>query len=353
MAKLNVAILDNDKLFMSSVADYLQKKDISVSSFSNQEKFLEWLEEYTGSFDVLLVSQDWAEHEYGSKIRLKIIMASDEDYESDTPAIFKFQPGERLLENIYRIMSHGKKKSADKSKTKMLGVFSASGGAGKSVIAAAICRAAADKGLNVFYLGMEDMPSSGLFFHGQGKRNMSYVFYNIKNKATNMSYRIEQTRCIDEHSKVHFICPPESAQEFFELSPDELQTLFGEFKATGYDLIVVDLPAGLNSITRAASEICDKMLYVIEDSVLGWHKYEVLVRETNLLKLSGFVTDRIIAVINKLKSNNHPEVEYYPVYRIPVLGDLFVQNDEGNTLFYPSRELLNTAHHITQQVFKG
>ena len=348
MAKLNIALLDRDKSFMNSVADFLQKKDITVSCFSNPTMLTDWIQAYPGYLDVLLVAQEWAQQDYGPKIKKVIILALNDDVENDIPAIFKYQPGERLVESILRIIAHGGKKDFVQSRTKMLGVCSAGGGAGKTALAAAVCCAAVDKGINVLYLNLEEIPA-GHIFQGPSKRNFSHILYALKNKAANLSYRIEQTRCVDEKTKVHFLSPPDSAQEFYELTSEELTQLLIEFKAVGYDFVVVDLPAGLGPRTAAAAEVSDCMMYIIEDSPIGWQKHGTFMKELALVNPVGFARNRLVTVVNKIKLAANWDLDFSPVFKVPQGADPFILGSEG-IVFAPPRDMLTAASYIVDYV---
>jgi MinD-like ATPase involved in chromosome partitioning or flagellar assembly len=65
----------------------------------------------------------------------------------------------------------------------VISVVSPAGGTGKSSIAAGCSILCAGRGMRAFYMDLEDIPSTEMFFHGDSRQSFSNVIYQLKATA--------------------------------------------------------------------------------------------------------------------------------------------------------------------------
>ena len=200
MAKLNLIIADYDENYIRGLSEYINSNhsvSFAVNCFTKADSFIRYLKEEP-SADILVVSPDFYDISTPlSQVNLKVLLspgALSREY-PDFKVISKYSTGEKLLGEVLHLYSKSNPKeirtpSYSKS-TVIIGVYSPAGGTGKTTIATALSRQIAELGMESFYLNLESIQSTGVFFNLFGTRNLSYVFYYIKEKSTNLSFKMD------------------------------------------------------------------------------------------------------------------------------------------------------------------
>lgn len=195
--------------------------------------------------------------------------------------IRKYQHMDRFVGEIMRLYAANSQKGltirATQGNTRIISILSPSGGSGKSTIAAGSSSLCAGRGSRTFYLNLENIPSTDLFFHGDSIQSFSNVIFHLKGKEGNLSLRLEGAKSIDAGSNVHYFRPPENIQELNELCCSDINRLLNELKSSGiYDVIFIDTSCGLGKVNTAIIEHSDLIMLVMD------------INQTSLLKLKEF-----------------------------------------------------------------
>jgi cellulose biosynthesis protein BcsQ len=215
---------------------------------------------------------------------------------------------DRFISDIMRIYAANSQKdrriTAAQGNTRIVSIISPSGGTGKSSITAGCSVLCAGRGIRTFYLNLENIPSTNLFFHGDSTQSFSNAIFHLKGRGANLSLKLEGVKSIDTGSNVHYFKPPENIQDLNELTESDLVCLMNELKNSGvYDLIFIDTSAGLSPINTAIIKNSDIILLVMNPNRGSELKLRGLRAGLDLLERKQGIklTCKIIPVINRVE----------------------------------------------------
>ncbi len=353
MAKLNLVIADLDERYARGLSDYIGSNHSTaflVSCFTKSDSLTRHLKQQPPA-DVLLISPDFYDISIKySNIKLKVVLSTgtlSREY-PDFQVISKYNTGEKLLSEVlhlYSKLNPSELRLSPYSKNaELIGVYSTAGGTGKTTIASALSLECTELGMHSFYLNLESIQSTGMFFTLNGKRNLSYIFYYLKEKSKNLSFLMDGIKSTDADNGVQYFNPPESPLEYEELDLDELEQLILGIKGMGcYDFVFIDMSNAFDMKNYKIMELCDRIVLVTLQGPIEMHKNKILYNE--LVKLSDTdrdsVADKFITVINRFKNSNSesfecptgaaPAIVRIPEYSRAIIneGGRLVIDDEG------------------------
>ena len=310
MSRLGLVIADSDMDYLTKfekflMANYPQRFDIF--SFSSPGKLTEFLCT-PEKRDILLINSKMYNKELHSKNFESLILLSGDDVEpipEGFEMINKYQHAERLVTDILRLYAARSLKNYSISghgDTRIVCVYSPAGGTGKTSVAAGSSILCSRRGLKTFYLNLEDIPSTNLYFYGESEQSFSNVIYHLKGKGKNLGLKLEGAKCCDSKTGVHFFTPPESILEMEELSEQDIVRLLNEFRANAtYDVVFIDMSCGLSQRNAAILASVDSILLVLAPGDISTIKMNALKTGMDLLehkygvKLGG----RTVTILNR------------------------------------------------------
>lgn len=365
MSKIELLIADDDQDYVHCLVEYIMCEHaarFTVTSFTEAAAFFRFLEEGIKPPDVLLAGIPFAplvEKVPPEKRGLVLVLSGEKQAESAGVAgndlggfgrqIYKYQYGEKIISQVLRLLAEESADSAavareysfrdERRATKVVGFFSPVGGAGKTTLAVGASIQTAWEGKNCFYLNLENMASTSLYFAGEQEENLSGVLYYLKNKAPHLSLQLEKAKCLDPATKIAYYQPPDSILDFKEDISAELKALLQELRASGqYERIYVDLSAEINKNNLTVLRACDRIVLPVEQNMTSLLKLRKLYRELQLLtSREGWdITEKILVVLNKYKrpDQEEKEAEYHDMeeefrllgkgglLKIPLVNDL-------------------------------
>ncbi|MCX7710838.1 MAG: AAA family ATPase [Clostridia bacterium] len=310
MSRLSLVVGDTDEAFLESVVEYFisnHSKRFQVSSFTRQPNLVRYLNECSRKVDVLLVSPElYSENLPKEKIKTLIVMTGGRMIEAAERCdrIYKYQHGDKLANQILQIYTERNKDEdftalGDKQ-AKVLAFVSPSGGSGTTTTAVRACQEAAEKGLSVFYLNLENVPSTANYFPCDDTQNLSNVLFYIKEKSKNLGLRIEAARkTVDKN--IHYFSPQENLSDLEEMSPEELTALIRQLRSSNqYDVIIVDLSPGLSKQNLSVMKECDDLLLITAADSPSCMKLNVFEKELRLQSQKGTnLLDQCKIIINR------------------------------------------------------
>lgn len=330
MGRLSLVIVDLDRDYLSKLERFLMvnyPQRFDIFSFSSHGKLSEFLSS-PEKRDILLINSILFKRELNLKnIEAVILLKGDglETVPEGIEAVNKYQHAEVLVTDILRLYAARSRKGATvqgRSITRAACVHSPAGGAGKSSIAAGYSILCARKGLKAFYLNLENIPSTNMFFHGESSQSFSNVIYHLKGKNGSLGLKLEGAKCCDPETGVYFFAPPENVLDMEELTADDISRLITELKASGlYDMVFIDMPSGLNQRNIAIFRTSDAILMIHTAQDKSIVKMKALQNGFEMLerKHGGGLSDKRVNVINlygrtcfnnELKSClNDPDIE--------------------------------------------
>lgn len=334
MGRMSVIIADNDIEYLENFEKFLlvnYPQRFELFTFSSVDKLTDFLI-HTQGIDILIISsQIYRKGMSTAKAELSLLLSEDSHVEASRAGmlspkhgrqsangcgesaevstvletIYKYQHMDKLVAEILRLYSEKSLKNVSitgQGATRVVGVYSPSGGVGSSSIAAGCSILCAGRGMRSFYLNMEAIPSTDLFFNGDCTRTFSNVIFHLKGKGDNLQLKLEGTKCVDTKSGVHYFKPPENILELNELTDSEIDALVGGLKSSAvYDYIFIDMSSGLNLFNSAILRLADVILLVIDQDCRTMLKLEKFMEGLNLLeRKSGIgMPDRIIPILNR------------------------------------------------------
>ncbi len=321
MSKLNLIVADTDVSYLKGVVGYIADKysgRFKVSSFSDSSSLKDYIGGNNGKADILLVSPELYYEGLGEKgITLVAVLSAGRlpgEYKK-CEVINKFQLGDNLVGNILNLFSEKNTdilmQNGEKS-AKIIAVYSPTGGSGKTSVAYGCSLKCAQKGQKVFYLNLEDTPSTPLFFESKGKYNLSHIFYYLKAKNKNLSLKIEGTRMEDASSGIHYFIPPVSRLELLDMQPQEYSSLLKQLRQMDYyDVVFVDMPCFLEKRMISVLEESDSVIFLLTPDMVSdvklagaLEEFDILYNNENIDILS-----KILFVMNKSNIDNMPDID--------------------------------------------
>ncbi len=308
MGRLSIVIADYDAEYVQNLEKYLitnHPKRFEISSFSAVEPLNAFLGELHKT-DILLVNgQMYKEVIKTESWEIVLILSENEEMIQDgIEAVYKYQHIDKVVSEVIRFYTLRSKNDCPISGnegTHIISVVSPAGGTGKSTIAAGCSIMSAGRGLRPFYLNLEDIPSTEVFFHGDSKQSFSNVIYQLKGSSGSIWLKLEAARCIDNRTGVHFFRPPESILEMNELNEEDISRLILEFKkSSAYNAVFIDLPSGLNERNSSVLKYSDTILLVLSQDVRLQNNTDKFYKALELFeqRLRTDVRDRVVPILN-------------------------------------------------------
>lgn len=315
MAKLKLVIADADESYIRGLSEYINSNhsaDYLVSCFTRADSFRAYMDKHP-IIDIFLAGPEFCDSiAETDNIKLKLLLSAG-TVEREYPGfneVNKYNTGEKLLSEVAYLYSQyipfELRHSSHSISSMLVGVYSASGGTGKTTIAVSLSAQCAELGMKCFYLNLESLQSTGAFFNSDSKRNLSYGFYYLKEKRNNLSFKLNGIKNTDFDYGVQYFSPPESPLEYEEVDSAELECLIqGIRELERYDCIFIDMSSVFDRKTRKLMQLCDKIILVNLQEPMAMHKSKLLDTELMRLKDTGkdSMNDKFIYVINRYKDN--------------------------------------------------
>jgi len=322
LSKVDLVIADIDEAYVRGLVSYVNlyhSTTFNVSCFTKQDAYLSYMEQQP-SVDVLLAGPEFYEiPAVLSNIRQRVMLSQGPLHEEPQgrPVINRFNTGEKLIGELVHIYSRLDPEetgfSNDQRDTSFIGVYSPSGGAGKTTIATSLAIQCRELGMKAFYLNLEAVSSTAMFFKPGSSRSLSYVFYYLKEKSNNLPFRMEGIKITDPESGVDYFSPPESPMEYEELEPDELAALLQGIRGmNSYDYVFIDMPSVIDKKSLKILGLCDRVILLELQEQASHIKKEILLKELarHTSGSAATITERLVGAINRYKGSASDESGY-------------------------------------------
>lgn len=276
MIRLNLLLADADADYLAQLADYLQKHhggNFNVSTVTSEANLKAHLNAHRDTLDLLMISPRFANALYAGK-QTTVILLSDgrlEDVLSEAyPVLDRYQRGDQLASRALQIYleQHPDRRFINMAPgaNRLVGVFSPSGGCGKSSVAAGLSALAHAQGKKAMYLNLEGCESTLAWFPGGNSPSISELFYHLKEGGAQLSLKLEALSYRDHGSRVRSFMPADTLLDFNELTERDLEILTEELRRAGdLDVIFVDLAASVDPKNLKLMDLMDQVLLVMAD----------------------------------------------------------------------------------------
>ena len=206
----------------------------------------------------------------------------------DWPAVNKYQPADMLLRQVMAIFQErigtplpgiaGAEKT-----TRVIAVFAASGGSGKTTTALGLVRHLADLDYKVFYLNMEAISSFPSGAAEEGAGGFARVLYTLRGGH---SFPARMGELIRHHPewRADMFHPHLHPGEWREYGREDARRLLEALgREGGYDYVIVDLDGSLTDAAIGAILHCTDLLWLTPRHETGRIKEQNAVRALQLL----------------------------------------------------------------------
>lgn len=294
MARLNLLLADPDEDYLVQLANYLQNRhgdSFSVNYVTAEGHLKEYLTQHRDSLDILLVSPRLYRALY-TGMQTTVILLSDGRLESEGvehPVLEKFQRGDHLASRVLQIYldKNPRRRFINTAfgSNRLIGVFSPSGGCGKSLLSAGLSAIAHHHGKRAMYLNLEGCESTEAWFPKGGSPSISELFYHIKEGGAQLTLKLEALSYRDPVSRVQSFMSADTLLDFNDLTEADLEFLADELrKAKGMDVVFIDLSASVESKNLKLIELMDLVLLVVADDPASQIKVELFVSQIPTLE---------------------------------------------------------------------
>ena len=305
MKKLNLIITDYDEEYLNSLYVYItseHKSAFEVNCFSDKELFLESLKETKNKESLVLVVD---ERMYDSSLENMgintIILLVDYDVDNnDKKYIHKYRDIEFFKDKVIKAYTENNPENTTKIQsnnavTTIIPVYSPVGGSGKSTIAAGLSFALSEYGRQVFYLNLEDIQSTDLYFNGENNQSLSDVIFEVKDRAPDFIAKLLSSINKDRDTGVDYLNPTESIFDIEDMTEEDAKWLIEGICNVGkYDYIIVDMSSKYNSLYNM----------ILKSHLVAKIVCPILNDRTSLNKLEKYV-DNIASRDNKIINKHY------------------------------------------------
>lgn len=358
MKRLTLIIADTDEAYVDGLCSFLGKNQsmrFDVKGFTGEEQLSRYLSGVNSNIDILLINPELNYQGLPLDRVYTLIFLGDGAKAGEEPqgySINKYQHGDRLVgeivEQYAKCCSTQICPAGGNAKTEVVCIFSPIGGSGKTSIAAGLSQCCAQKGKTVFYLNLEDIASTPMFFNFEVSKGFSNVLYYLREKGGNLAAKIEGCWSIDPAYGVYLFAPPENSSELYEAEPEELQMLIQLLKATGrFDYVFIDLPSSFDRRALAVLEESDAILVVALSDSVSETKLRLYAKELDVVskKRSIVLQDKMNVILNRMKDSSGFDTTLFDIFGrtalVKILEDEMLHSPMGmrnltdvNSLFY-------------------
>lgn len=315
MPKINMVIADPDKHYVESFIRFLSESyssKIQLNYFTESSYLYDYLENRGQKADILLIGSALLNPSYDLRNAGLVVVLSSGSVETEEwgyAIVNKYQTGDKLISSVLNLyaekfpneihMANGDKQ------TKIMAVFSPVGGVGKSTIAVALAAALTSRGKKTFYLNLENIQSTPVFFECANPQTLTEILYFLKDKHKALGLKIEGVKQVDAATGIHYFCPPESVSDIEALTPEELRDLLNQIRGTNkYDAIMIDMSGYLDCCSISIMDACDEIIVLADPGAASRIKIQTLEKELKLVedRTQISIMEKCTLVMNKCNS---------------------------------------------------
>lgn len=289
MKKLTLMLLDYDNAYLSRLNDYLSnmyKGKFEISCFTSKDTLLDQVKNIRNK-DVLIVNREMYDaslEDLGIKVILELV-EDNIDTTNETKLIHKYKDINNINNKIVELYKESNVEdlariNSNNTDTKIISIYSPIGGSGKTTLAAGISIALSELGKEVFYLNLEDIQSTELYFKSEQRMSLSDVIFEIKDRSENYVQKLVASISVDDNSNVSFLNSTDNILDIEDMNEEDIKWLLeGIVKTKKYHYIVIDMGSKYNSLYNLVLNSSKAVITPI------------LTNEISNIKLDKFVSD--------------------------------------------------------------
>lgn len=309
MIRAKVILADSDEMYLNSLSNYFIENapQFELNIFSQENKLLKYLKD-GGEADILVVDEAMATQELCSmakdatKIALSVLAPELEGF----AVIKKYQKSQVLMNDI--LLRHaentGKTEAlVGKSHTQVAVFYSPAGGTGKTVLSLAAAETAANMGLRVLYLNLEEIDSVGGAL-GKTNGSLSEVYLALKTRGMSAGIKLAAGAGQAQGGGFYYLSGADSVSEYEEVDGNDIIKLIEAAKALAdYDLAIIDLSSSFNEKTRKTLECADIIFVPVVSEAGSIEKMKRFLAESERHRMYDPIFKKMNLIVNKAAVN--------------------------------------------------
>lgn len=352
MTRINLVIADIDEMYLDNLAGFMFNKYYStfkIKTFSSRDLFVEFLKEKKwNSPDLILLGDEFSTDEEIQKLigtdSLGLIGIGVQYAPTQNPDMLyieKYQSAETITEEIVEYYTslnpvYKSSENNERSYSKVISMFSSSGGAGKSTIAVNLANQLSSFGKRVLYLDLQSLNTTFLYYGDTNKKfdmNFTNLIFSIKENSTDIKNIITNIVVKDDQTNVFFIPPPYFSLEIDELTAEDYEDIIHELKVSNIvDYIVIDTETGIKSKNLTIFKHSDFIINIENECLVSSYKDQIMKCQEirNDKKIKIFDKNKIINIKNNMNSKTYSEYKNdisEDSYLIPFIPNIYQEKD--------------------------
>lgn len=302
MGKITLWLADENEHYVELMKRYVRtsnyKNKLNVATYTDSECLKHALT-HIHNDAIILISSSFIPicSELVEPTAIHLCEELSKEQELDLDCVYKYRPLNQILDQVLNIyyarkdhIGQGIHSLDSDNETKVIAVYSASGGSGVTTITQKLAEFYVSLGKKVFYLNLEPIHSMMSSSDGVITR-FTQVLYMIKSGQPLLG-KLHQLLRSDHSGHYDMFHPARYSREWLEYEREDIQLLLQALKQTGrYDIIMMDVGSSLFSTTVGALEYCDEIMWVIPDRDGSLAKVEYVRGE--LSRVSSKLIERV------------------------------------------------------------
>lgn len=302
--KYNILLIDDEPEFLEVVKEKLLSYDYQVITASNGVEGLRKAQEGDPDLiilDIMLPGMDGFElcHRLRNMpltAHLPILILSAKGRESDRSTGLKLGADEYLTKPVplpqlaacvEKLLA--RRRAAPTERAKSIAFIGSQGGVGTSTVVVNVAVAIAQRGSSVILVDLCPYPGNVPLLLALKQEHTIADLLKSPERSIKCD-RLEALLTVHQ-TGVRVLSCQQSQEEYDEISPSDLVTLLEELHTMAHYLLI-DMPADLNDVTRAALRKCDLVTVVVDSETLGGIEFTV-----SFLAKLGIAPERLGAVL--------------------------------------------------------
>lgn len=285
MISLQIVLGDYDQRYVQKLSSYLmnhQNHHFSVKTFSEVSHLKSHLQ--NNPTDILLITEDfYLKLEAVFPMAILLVEHAISSALKSLPSIRKYQSGDQIIHqfmNYYTLTSNKELIGhIEKGGTKLWGIYSPSGGSGKTTLALALAQAFALRGHSTLFLSLEEIASYARLFECDGQTSISDLLYHAKKRTDNLLMKLEGIKRVDKTTELKFIPPPIYPQDMLTFEDEDWRYLIDQLlNYSSFENIVLDFTSELSTRNLWLMSQCKKLLVLTNLSFIQNCKVEAFLQ---------------------------------------------------------------------------
>lgn len=316
MYRLKIIIADPDSRYVDKVTDYINSSHsncVRLSSFTRLDLLKEFLQSTGEEIDILVAAPSFLRHfpELPDNVKLVAALSDGTPVEGYQPStvINKYQPGDKLVNRLtccYSDAHAGSPVLADVDKTRIVSVYSANGGSGKTSVAFGLAVNLTGQGYSVLFLSFESICSAAATIMHSGSDGFTHLMLSLRDNPEILPAKVEAYKCRDHSYGLDYLPPPENFLEISELNEPDINLLLTKLKQmSAYDFIIVDMDSRADMKALAVFDCSDVIVFLTLPDEISRVKGEMFLKQLQFIDASheNRVLPKLVPVVNKWRGS--------------------------------------------------